>query len=356
MKQTYLQTMTQTTPTIFWNDSCVVSELQNAVANGATGATSNPPLVLKAVQQEAAKWNPRLMEIIRRGDHRSDEDIAWELIRSIVDEASRVLLKLFERSKGERGLLSVQVDPTQYKNADAMINQAIHVWSFAPNLSIKIPVTEAGLVAIEELASRGINTTATVSFSVPQILHIERAYQRGLKRLRSGAKEPFCFAVMMAGRLDDHLKDEAREKGLSIDPKIVEQAGVATVKKGYRIFEKTHARSIILVGGMRGLYHITEFVGGRLILTISPSYQEDIKKQDPPVRELMDQPVAPEVLAELEKTLPDFVRAYAEDGMKPSEFEQFGSNVKTQNQFINAYLGLLDHVKTMRTSGEGRKG
>lgn len=356
MKPTFLQTMARTTPTIFWNDSCVVSELQNAVANGATGATSNPPLILRAVQQEAAKWNPVLLDIIRQGNHRSEQDITWALIRRMVGEASRVLLKLYQDSQGKQGLLSVQVDPTQYQNADAMINQAIHVFSFAPNLSIKIPVTAAGLVAIEELASRGINTTATVSFTVPQVLHIEQAYQRGLKRLRSGAREPFCFAVLMAGRLDDHLKDVAKEKGLSIDLSIIEKAGVAVVKKSYQLFEKRHCRSILLVGGMRGLYHITDFVGGRLILTISPAYQEEIKKQDPPVREVMGEPVPPEILATLEKVIPDFSRAYAEDGMTPAEFENFGSNVKTQGQFIKAFLGLLDQVKTMRASGEAKIG
>jgi transaldolase len=355
MKPTFLRTMTRTTPTIFWNDSCVVGELENAVANGATGATSNPPLVLKAVQQESGKWNPVLLDIIRQGNHRSERDIAWALIRRIVGEASGVLLRLYQDSKGEQGLLSVQVDPTQYQNADAMINQAIHVATFAPNLSIKIPVTAAGLVAIEELASRGINTTATVSFTVPQVLHIERAYQRGLKRLRPGAKEPFCFAVLMAGRLDDHLKDVAKEKGLSIDAAVIEKAGIADVKKSCQLFEKMHAKSIILVGGMRGLYHITDFVGGRLILTISPAYQQDICAQDPPVRQVMDQPVSRDMLTELEKTIPDFGRAYAEDGMTPTEFEHFGSNVKTQGQFIKAFLGLLDYVKTMRASGEGRK-
>jgi transaldolase len=267
-----------------------------------------------------------------------------------VGDASRVLLRLYQDSKGERGLLSVQVDPTQYQNADAMITQAIQVHAYAPNLSIKIPVTAAGLVAIEELASRGINTTCTVSFTVPQALHIEQAYQRGLKRLRPGAKEPFCFAVLMAGRLDDHLKDVAKEKGLAIGAAAIEQAGVAVVKKSYQLFEKRHCRSILLVGGMRGLYHITDFIGGRLVLTISPAYQEDICKQDPPLREVMDRPVPREILAELERTIPDFARAYAEDGMAPAEFEQFGSNVKTQGQFIKAYLGLLDHVKATQAS------
>jgi transaldolase len=351
MSQSYLSRMTQSTPTIFWNDSCVVSELQRAVANGATGATSNPPLVLRAVQQEAVKWTPVLQDLIRQGDHRSEQELAWALIRRIVGEASRVLLKLYQDSKGEQGLLSVQVDPTQYQNADAMITQAIQVHAFAPNLSIKIPVTAAGLVAIEELASRGINTTCTVSFTVPQALHIEQAYQRGLKRLRPGAREPFCFAVLMAGRLDDHLKDVVKEKGLAIDTALIERAGSAVVKKSYRLFEERHCRSILLVGGMRGHYHITDFVGGRLVLTISPAYQEEICTQDPPLREAMNQPVPPETLVELERTIPDFARAYAEDGMAPAEFEHFGSNVKTQGQFIKAYLGLLEHVKAAQASG-----
>jgi len=44
--------MTQETPTQYWNDSCAVDELTYAIERGATGATSNPSIVLEVFKEE----------------------------------------------------------------------------------------------------------------------------------------------------------------------------------------------------------------------------------------------------------------------------------------------------------------
>ncbi|MGQ9629459.1 MAG: transaldolase family protein [bacterium] len=348
MNRTYLQRMADDTPTVFWNDSCVVEELRGALDNRATGATSNPPLVLRAIQRDQSKWDAELKHILTSEDDLSDREAAWRLIEGVIKEAASLLRPLYERSGGEEGLLSVQVDPTKYKDADFMINHALHLNSIAPNLSIKIPTTRAGLAAVEELTSRGVNTTATISFSVPQVLQIAQAYDRGLRRIKPGARKPHSFAVIMVGRLDDHLKDEVREKNIPINANTVERAGVAVVKRAYKLFVERGFASKILIGGMRGLYHITEFVGAGIILTIPPSFQERILRENPPLEDAIWRPVDSEIIRELEEKFPDFRRAYDEDGMGLEEFEAFGPNVKTQNQFIGAYLDLVKYVGEFR--------
>ena len=55
--------MTQDTPTQYWNDSCAVEELRYAVERGATGATSNPSIVLEVMKKEKDHWVPRVREI-----------------------------------------------------------------------------------------------------------------------------------------------------------------------------------------------------------------------------------------------------------------------------------------------------
>ena len=60
--------MTQETPTQYWNDSCAVQELGYAVERGATGATSNPSIVLEVLKKEATHWVPRVHELA--GGHR----------------------------------------------------------------------------------------------------------------------------------------------------------------------------------------------------------------------------------------------------------------------------------------------
>ena len=46
--------MVQATPTDYWNDSCAVEELAYAVERGATGATSNPSIVLDVMKKGSA--------------------------------------------------------------------------------------------------------------------------------------------------------------------------------------------------------------------------------------------------------------------------------------------------------------
>jgi len=55
--------MTQRTPTRYWNDSCAVAELTHAVERGATGATSNPSIVLEVLGKESEHWIPRIREL-----------------------------------------------------------------------------------------------------------------------------------------------------------------------------------------------------------------------------------------------------------------------------------------------------
>ena len=55
--------MTLETPTEYWNDSCAVDELAYAVERGATGATSNPSIVLDVMKKDAGHWAPRVREL-----------------------------------------------------------------------------------------------------------------------------------------------------------------------------------------------------------------------------------------------------------------------------------------------------
>jgi transaldolase len=73
---------------------------------------------------------------------------------------------------------------------------------------VKIPVTRAGIPAIEEATYRGITINATVSFTLPQCLAVAEAVERGLKRREREGRDiasigPVC--TIMVGRLDDWL-------------------------------------------------------------------------------------------------------------------------------------------------------
>ena len=87
--------MVMTTPTDFWNDSCSLDEIQYAIENGGTGATTNPIIVGEVLKKDAAIWDERLNEIIRENPNTDEVDIAWILIRRNGNEGSRIIIPRF---------------------------------------------------------------------------------------------------------------------------------------------------------------------------------------------------------------------------------------------------------------------
>ena len=177
-----LHKMTQTTPTILWNDSCSIEELTSSIGHGALGATCNPVIVLNVLKQEWDIWKERIPQIINENPTATEDEIAWKLIEEMSVKAAALLKPVFDREKGKNGRLSIQTDPRLYRDAKRILVQAEHFNELAPNMIVKIPVTKAGVEAIEEATYRGISINATVSFTLPQAIAVAEAVERGLTR------------------------------------------------------------------------------------------------------------------------------------------------------------------------------
>ena len=214
---TRLREMTSTTPTALWNDSCSLEELSSSIAqNGAVGATANPVIVLGVLKKELALWKDRIPEIIKEMRVASEDGVAWRLVEEMSVKAAKLLEPIFQREKGRNGRLSVQTDPRLYRDAAAIVQQAERFDALAPNIITKIPVTNAGIPAIEEATYRGISINATVSFTLPQAIAVAEAVERGLSRREKEGKDisrmgPVC--TLMVGRLDDWLKVACGKEG-----------------------------------------------------------------------------------------------------------------------------------------------
>src|SRR6185436_5671410 len=120
---------------------------------------------------------------------------------------------------GKNGRLSVQTDPRFYRDTAAIVRQAEHFAGLAPNIIVKIPVTAAGVPAIEEATYRGVSINATVSFSLPQCVAVAEAVERGLARREKEGKEVASIGsvcTIMVGRLDDWLKVVADKQDISV--------------------------------------------------------------------------------------------------------------------------------------------
>jgi len=348
MLETPLLRMAQLGPTDYWNDSCAVDELAYAIERGATGATSNPSIVLEVIGKEKAHWVPRVRQLAAENPTWSEVELTWAIIEEMAVRGAAMLAPIQARDAGRKGRLSVQTNPANYSDPARMVEQAVHFTSLAPNLHVKFPATSAGIVAIEEATARGVSTNATVSFTVPQAIAAAEAVERGLKRFAAAGGDAGKLVPMitiMVGRLDDWMKVVVDRDGLSVNPDALNWAGIAAFKRTYGIFKERGYRSRLLAAAYRHHLHWTELVGGEVSLTIPYAWQVRFNNSgiDPIAR--MDEPVDPAILSELYDKLPDFRRAYEPDGLTPAEFDTYGATVRTLRGFVKAYHDLQAAIR-----------
>lgn len=330
-----------------WNDSCAVGELAYAIERGAVGATSNPPISVEVLGKERAYWEPRIRALAAANPAWNETDLAWRTYAEMAVRGAASLRPIYERENARKGWQSVQVDPANYRNPERMLEQGDWFASLAPNLQVKFPATQAGLLAIEEAVARGINPNATVSFTLSQVIAAAEAVERGLDRLAASGGDPARLApitTVMVGRLDDWLKVAVDRDGLSVDPGALNWAGLAVIKRAHAIFRERGYRSRLLAAAYRHHLHWTELAGGELSMTMPHAWQVRFNNSGIVPVSRIGVPVDPSVLAELGK-VPDFARAYEPGGLTPAEFDGFGATVRTLRGFIAATHQLTAAVR-----------
>jgi transaldolase len=338
-----LHEMTQTTPTCLWNDSASISELKYSLENGAVGATCNPVIVVGVLKKEFDAWKGRIQSVANEFPAATEDEIAWRVVREMSANAAALLKPIFDRQNGKNGRLSIQTDPRLYRNADAIVKQALDFDRLAPNMIVKIPLTRAGIPAIEEATYRGVSINATVSFTLPQCIAVAEAVERGLTRrekegLPIDTIGPVC--TIMVGRLDDWLKVVAEKESISIDPGYLEWAGVAVFKKAYRIFRERGYRIRLLSAAFRNHMHWSEFIGGDVVISPPYAWQLRFNASGIEIKPRMQNAVDSKIIDELNNRFPDFRRAYSEGGLTAEKFDSFGATRRTLRQFIGACADL----------------
>jgi len=340
--------MTRTTPTRLWNDSASIEELTYSMEHGAVGATCNPVIAVAVLKKEMATWRPRIEGLLRERPTATEDEIGWRLVEELSVRAAELLEPVFAAEGGRNGRLSIQTDPRYFRNTDAIVKQAGEFSQLAPNMIVKIPVTKAGIPAIEEATYRGISINATVCFTLPQCIAVAEALERGLRRREAEGKDiasmgPVC--TIMVGRLDDWLKVLLERDGLSVDPGYLEWAGVAVFKKTYGIFRQRGYRVRLLSAAFRNHMHWSELVGADAVISPPYAWQKRFNASDIEVKPRIDDPVDPKVVSQLLTHFPDFRRAYSEDGLTIEEFDHFGPTLRTLRQFIAACGDLAALVR-----------
>jgi transaldolase len=148
--------------------------------SSVTGATSNPTIFAKAITGSDL-YDEQLRDLVSRGEQDLNE-LFFALALDDVREAAGELYPTFDASHGRDGFISFECTPDLADETEATIEQAIDLWGrlARPNVMIKVPGTQAGLAAIEELTRRGVNVNVTLLFSIERYEQVIDAYLRGL--------------------------------------------------------------------------------------------------------------------------------------------------------------------------------
>ncbi len=115
---------------------------------------------------------------------KSVEEIYEDLVLDDISRAADLMRFVYESTQGVDGYVSLEVSPTLAHDTKGTIAEAQRLFNILAksNVMIKVPATPAGIPAIEELVTSGINVNVTLIFNLDHYRSVAEAYLKGLER------------------------------------------------------------------------------------------------------------------------------------------------------------------------------
>jgi transaldolase len=220
------------TGTKVWLDGVEPDEIEKNRAWGITGATSNPTIVSKIIGR--GHFDGRIRELIEHG--LTDGRIAWELDDELVNSAQEVFLPAWERTKGNDGYVSFELDPLIEDEAAGLdsserVRRYLELgakWSARhKNRMIKVPASAAGLDALEALAAAGVTINVTLMFTERQYQLARDAIWRGADRREDGLHDFKSVYSIFVSRVDVYTEEHVSD----LSPAAQGMVGIVNAKR-----------------------------------------------------------------------------------------------------------------------------
>jgi transaldolase len=317
--------------------------MERAIANQAVNCTTNPAYCSKLLDSDPEYLHGVIDEVIR--ETRDNEQAAVLAYQRASARVMDTFLPLYERSSGGYGYVTMQDDPREDQDADAVVRGVLRNRKLGKNYMAKIPVIEGGLEGIEACVEENIPICATEVFSIAQAIHVCELYQSAVER--TGNRPPF-YVTHITGIFDEYLGKVAQREGIEIDPEVLSRAGCAVARKEYQVLKERGYDTTLLGGGARGTHHFTEFVGGDVHITINWSTAQEIMDAGTPITSRIDAETPQSEIDELAEKFDDFRKAWSEDELSVDEFAEYGPVQLFRNAFLKGWYLLLAEVPSRR--------
>jgi transaldolase len=204
-----------------------------------TGATSNPTIFAKAITG-SDDYDDQVHAAVASGV-REPQELFFRLALDDVRRAADLLRPTYEKTGGRDGFVSFECTPDLADDTQATITQALELWDrlARPNVMIKVPATEAGVPAIEELTARGININVTLLFSLERYEQVIDAYLAGLER-RTAAGQPVATIASVASFFVSRV-DTKVDPLLPAESDLRGRAAIANAQRAYARYRERFA-------------------------------------------------------------------------------------------------------------------
>jgi transaldolase len=211
--------------------------------DAVVGVTSNPTIFQKAISAGDA-YDEQLRAVLK--DERDPKEVFIQLAARDVGEALDLLRVVWDEGGGRDGYVSIEVDPHLAYDTQATIAEAarLHELIDRPNLFVKIPATQPGLPAIEEMIARGKSINVTLIFSLQRYAEVAEAYIRGIERLVESGGDPSRLASVASffvSRVDTEADRRLDEIGGHDELK--GKLAIANAKLAYQRYKEIFAGS-----------------------------------------------------------------------------------------------------------------
>lgn len=214
--------------------------------DGLRGITSNPSIFEKAIA-ESNLYDNEIYDLVQK---KADVNTIYEtLSMKDVRDAADEFRSVYEKTDGKDGYVSLEVNPHLAYNAQGTIVEAHRLWKTVnrPNIFIKVPATEEGLIAIQQLISEGININVTLLFGLPRYRQVAEAYTAGIKsRMDQGKPVKYVASVasFFLSRIDTIIDpmvetfEESVGEQAHFATRIKGQVAISSAKIAYTIYEE----------------------------------------------------------------------------------------------------------------------
>ena len=338
-----------------WSDSVEPEIIATAVSRGMTGATSNPIIIADIIKEGGL--DERITQLIDEG--LDDSAIAWKLNDELVSDAQKTFLPVWERTKGNDGYVSFELDPLLEDPEKAMphaervkryVELGLYYAKGQKNRMIKVPATDAGLDSLEELAAAGVTLNVTLCFTERQYKVARDAIWRGAQRRKNGLDGFKSVYSIFVSRVDVYTEKQAPDLKKPAQGLV----GIVNAKQMWRLNQefwrgknvKLQQEIIFASTGKKLPWQAEDYyvenLAGSDIQTNPPATNDFIDRTDKAYRRMVDQMPPKEVVEEISQKVDvtKMEKALMDEGVK-----KFADPQKALEKSIGERRGKLQAAR-----------